>query len=298
MILRERPSALMLFFVVKGSILPRILPQLAGVAALSALVVAAHRYAPNLAPGVNPAPFTLLGVALSVFLSFKNNSSYDRWWEARKLWGQIIQTSRDVSRQTIVLDPGDSQVSPERRAILESLIAFAKTAVRQQRKETAAADAGAPMRMINPSDAILVDLSRMLGSLSREGRLTQSESLALNESLVRLSQALTGCERLANTPIPFTYALLLHRTAYLFCFMLPFGLADSLGWATPLATAFVAYTFFGLDALGEELSEPFSLHPNGLPIAAYATIIEINLRAAMGETDLPAAPAPTNYILM
>ena len=100
-----------------------------------------------------------------------------------------------------------------------------------------------------------------------------------------------------NTPLPFAYTLLLHRTAYLFCFILPFGFADTLGWATPLAAMLVAYTFFGLDALGEELEEPFGLMPNNLPISAYATTIEIHLRSALGETDLPPMPVPIDYVL-
>ena len=119
----------------------------------------------------------------------------------------------------------------------------------------------------------------------------------MNDSLSQLTQALVGCERLSNTPLPFAYTLLLHRTAYLFCFLLPFGLADMLGWATPLAAMLVAYTFFGLDALGEELEEPFGMLPNSLPISAFATMIEIHLRSAMGETDLPPVPVPTDYVL-
>ncbi len=297
MIVRKRPGALELFFVLKGSILPRIWPQLLGVGLLSALVVAAHRFAPDLAPSVDPAPFALIGVALSVFMSFKNNASYDRWWEARKLWGQIIQTARDLARQTIVLDPGPGQVSPERREILHAVVGFAGAAVRQLRRESGGLEPGASPGPINPADAFLTQISRRIGALLRAGRLEPVEALTLNESLVRLNQALVGCERLANTPLPFPYALLLHRTAYLFCFMLPFGLADSLGWASPLATMLAAYTFFGLDAVGEELEEPFGLAPNDLPISAYATLVEINLRAALGETDLPPAPLPKDYVL-
>ncbi|MET3352779.1 UNVERIFIED_ORG: putative membrane chloride channel (bestrophin family) [Xanthobacter viscosus] len=98
--------------------------------------------------------------------------------------------------------------------------------------------------------------------------------------------------------MPFGYALLLHRTAYLFCFLLPFGFADVLGWGTPLAAALVAYTFFGLDALGGELEEPFGTLPNDLPIAALATAIEIILREGMGERDLPVALEPVDFMLL
>jgi putative membrane protein len=114
----------------------------------------------------------------------------------------------------------------------------------------------------------------------------------------QMEAALAGCERIRNTPLPFAYTLLLHRTAYLFCFLLPFGYADVLGWTTPFVVGLIAYTFFGLDALGEELEDPFGMEPNDLPIAALATTIELNLRAALGETDLPAAPLPKDYLLL
>jgi len=89
-----------------------------------------------------------------------------------------------------------------------------------------------------------------------------------------------------------------HRTAYLFCFLMPFGSVDVLGWGTPFAAAVVAYTFFGLDALGDELENPFSMAANALPIAALADAVEHNLREAMGETDLPPLPKAVDYVLM
>ena len=297
MIIRPRPRLLILFFVLRGSVILRTWPQLAAVGALSAAVVAAHSYAPNLVPGVNPAPFTLIGIALSIFLSFRNSACYDRWWEARKLWGQIIQTARDIARQTVVLDEGTEAPSPERREILNAVIAFGHAAVRQLRRQTDSQAAGEPASPANPADRILHDAAALLGRLLRRERLAPVEALGLNESLTRLTQALVGCERLANTPLPFAYTLLLHRTAYLFCFILPFGFADTLGWATPLAVMLVAYTFFGLDALGEELEETFGLMPNNLPLTAYATTIEIHLRSALGETDLPPMPVPVDYVL-
>ncbi len=282
MIVRGRPSALGLFFVVRGSLIREVWPQVVGVALLSALVVQAHRSVPALVPGVNTAPFALLGIAISIFLSFRNSASYDRWWEGRKLWGQIIQTARDIARQSSMIEG-----QPERRALLLAVVAFARRAERQLRAAPGPESA----------DQALAEAARQIGAAERAGALTPMEALVLHQSLVRLSQSLVGCERLANTPLPFAYTLLLHRTAYLFCFVLPFGFADTIGWGTPLMTALVAYTFFGLDALGAELEDPFALLPNGLPLAAYATTVEIALRQALGETDLPAPAKPMGFIL-
>ena len=86
----------------------------------------------------------------------------------------------------------------------------------------------------------------------------------LEGQLTLLSQVQGGCERIANTPVPFAYSLLLHRTAYTFCLTLPFALAGNLGWWTLLPVLLVSYTFFGLDALSDQLEDPFGVEPNDL----------------------------------
>ena len=147
-----------------------------------------------------------------------------------------------------------------------------------------------------------VQITLLMGAelvrLRTTDRLTDITFRMLDQTIGEMVAVLAACERIRSTPIPFGYTLLLHRTAYLFCFLLPFGFASSLGWATPFATALVANAFFGLDSLGDELEEPFGPGENDLPIGALADNIEISLREALGETDLPPAPAPQDYVLM
>lgn len=301
MIVRNRPTLLKLFFILRGSVIQRIFPQVLFVFALSALVVWAHRVDPGLVPSVNSGPFALLGIALSVFLGFRNNACYDRWWEARKDWGQLIFTARDLARQTLIL------AEAERQRLLDITIAFGHALVCHLRPGS---DVGRPLGRLpahlaagykasrNGPDFLLREMGRILAGLRGTGTISDFQWAQLDGTLGRMSAMLAACERIRNTPVPFGYTLLLHRTAYLFCFLLPFGFADALGWATPFVTALVAYTFFGLDALGDELEEPFGVLPNDLPIVALAETIEINLREALGETDLPPLPQPKNYILM
>lgn len=282
MIIRKRPTILGLFFVLKGSVIQKIWVQLLAVFAISLGVVCAHRSMPGIVPSVDPAPFALIGIALSIFLSFRNNACYDRWWEARRFWGLKIQTARDILRQTAMLG-----TSPERRQILMALVTFARRAGSQLR--------GRPGT--ETADDALTDAAALVSDLERQGRLLPTEALVLHNSLTRMSSALLGCERLASTPVPFAYTLLLHRTAYIYCTVLPLGFADTLGWLTPFAVGLVAYAFFGLDALAEELEEPFSDSQNAMPLNAYATIIEIALRRGLGDSDLPPEPRPVNFVL-
>ncbi|KRD64197.1 bestrophin family protein [Ensifer sp. Root278] len=307
MIVRDRPSLLKLFFILRGSVIQRIFPQVLFVFGLSAFVVWAHRADPGIVPSVNSGPFALLGIALSVFLGFRNNACYDRWWEARKDWGQLIFTSRDLARQTLVLVDAKASENAARQRLLNIAIAFARALVGHLRPGNDATRALARLpddlapgykASRNAPDYLLREMGRDLAGLRASGAISDFQWAQLDGTVGRMSAMLAACERIRNTPVPFGYTLLLHRTAYLFCFLLPFGFADALGWATPFVTALVAYTFFGLDALGDELEEPFGVLPNDLPIMALAETIEINLREALGETDLPPLPQPKDYILM
>lgn len=89
----------------------------------------------------------------------------------------------------------------------------------------------------------------------------------------------------------------MHRTAWLFCIVLPFGLVETLGFATPLVAAILAYAFFGLDAVGDELERPFGMTDNALPLNALVRVIEIDLPEMLGETELPQPLRPAHYVL-
>jgi putative membrane protein len=108
---------------------------------------------------------------------------------------------------------------------------------------------------------------------------------------------LGGCERIASTPIPFAYSVIIHRTIYLYSFLLPFGLIDTVRLMTPVMVAFISYTFFALEALAEEIQEPFGLEPNDLPLDAMSVMIEVTLREMIGETDLPEIPVAVDHVL-
>lgn len=149
----------------------------------------------------------------------------------------------------------------------------------------------------NLPDCLLRLMGHELGNCRKNKLLSDILVQSIDERITSLAGILATCERIHNTPLPFAYMLLVHRTAYLYCFMLPFGLAASLGIATPLFCALIAYAFFGLDALSEELEDPFSLADNALPLDAISRTIEINLLEALGETDLPSPLQPDAYFL-
>jgi putative membrane protein len=132
-------------------------------------------------------------------------------------------------------------------------------------------------------------------ALYKAGALDIMAYRILDERLSEIAAAQAGCERIMGTPLPFAYTLLLQRTAYIFCLLLPFGLASTAGWATPLFTALIAYTFFGLDALSEELEDPFGTEANDLALDGLCRVCEISVFEALGEAPPKMIPAEKFY---
>jgi putative membrane protein len=119
----------------------------------------------------------------------------------------------------------------------------------------------------------------------------------MESSLDALSQALGSCERIANTPLPFTYSVILHRSAYLYCALLPFGLVDTIGLMTPPIVTFVSYTFFSLEALSDEIEEPFGLATNDLALDAIVAAIHASLCEMLGDVPPPVPLPNADYVL-
>lgn len=277
-----------MLFVVRGSVLPDILPQLTAATVFAVLVTVLHGRVFDWKVPLNFVPFSLIGVTLAIFLSFRNSTSYARYWEARTLWGSLLNETRSLVRQALTL----SDAPHKARDLALCLAAFVH-ALRHQLRGT---DADADLkRLLAPEQVdrlspvrykpamLLLMAGEWIADRRREGQIAPVLVSAMEAPLNRLGQALGGCERIASTPIPFTYAVLIHRTIYLYCLLLPFGLVDAIGAMTPVIVAFLAYTFFALEALGSEIEEPFGTAPNDLALDAMAGMVEASLREMTGE---------------
>ncbi len=310
MIVRDPPSGWRLFFILRGSVVQQVARQILVTLALALAVTIFREPLSRHGLTFSPVPFTILGLALSIFLGFQNNAAYDRYWEGRKLWGELIISSRILARQVDSILGHDAAEAPElavvRRRMVLRTIAFAHALRHHLRNSDPAADL-APLLEPDALAAVLAANHRpeaLLRSLSQDlvqglsaGWIGEPLAVSMDGTLNALGHVAGGCERIRSTPIPFSYTLLLHRTAYLYCFLLPFGLADSVGLATPLISGLVSYTFFGLDALRNEIEEPFGRQPNDLPLSALCRLIEIDLREALGDKPLPPPLAPRDHQL-
>ena len=313
MIVRGRPSGWRLFLVLRGSVLHRIWKVLLVNFILATLVTLNHGDLFKLKITLTSIPFTLIGLALAIFLGFRNNAAYDRYWEGRKLWGEIVLQTRNFSRQCLTLIAQSEQPKDDagrqdvRVRMIYRTIAFTH-ALRHLLRNTDAINELQPLLELNEwkqlaeTDNIPDYLMHQMGDDLRlcldEQRLGECLAASIDKTMCSLTAAAASCERIKSTPIPFSYTLMLHRTAYMYCFLLPFGLVDTIGFMTPFVVGIVAYTFFGLDALGDEIEEPFGNSPNDLALDAICRSVEINLRDSISENHNLNQLVPVNYCLM
>jgi len=295
MIVRERPGLHALLFAVRGSIVPLIAPGVALLMAFAALLVwIDHHFGPF--PPIDPVGFTVFGIALSLFLGFRNNAAYDRWWEARKLWGGLLADMRSLAREVELFVTDEAL----RRALLCDALAFLhlhRANLRKLREDPVAHDMAGPLADAPHPPCAALD--RMAATLAR-ARATDAidgfGARALGQRLANMTLQQAGCERIAATPLPFVYSLLIYRTTYLYCLLLPFALIGPAGWMTPVFVGIVGYVFLGLAEVSEELSHPFGTTPNALPLDAICRAAEISLAPHLGRP----APEPLearNYYL-
>ncbi len=314
MIVRDRPAGFKLFLIVRGSVLQRIKVTLLVNIVFAIIITLVHGNLFDLKITVTPIPFTLIGLPLAIFLGFRNTTAYARYWEGRKLWGEVVICTRTLSRQCQSLITGPAPIDPKAHAsdarvrMVRRAVAFAHALRAQLRglKDDQATkpwleDAEWQLTQSQPlsqrCDTLMLAMGRDLGECVQQKKIDPCLAVAMDNNFTRMTSAAASCERILNTPMPFSYALLLHRTAYMYCFLLPFGLVDTTGFMTPFVVAIVAYTFYGLDALGDELEEPFGLESNDLPLDTICRGIEISLSQSLGETNVPEPVKPVNYLL-
>ena len=303
MIVRPPQHWFLSLFNWRGSVLPNIVSRLSLNLLVSVSAVILLPYYDSLGLHLTTAPFSLVGIAIAIFLGFRTNTSYARFNEARCLWGMLLIVTRSISRQvrSILNDNADG------RLVAQFLIAFSWSLNHQLRGTDSRNDLerllpepylsdvlSSPLR----TNRILLLLGEWLGQKYRAGQITDILYADIDKNLNEMAHIQGACERISNTPIPYAYGLILRRTVYLFCTILPFAFVDDLRYLTPIISVFISYTFLSLEYVAEEIEEPFGTAPNDLALDAMCTTIEINQMEMNGIQPLPAFMVPDkNYKL-
>lgn len=254
---------------------------------------------------IGSAPLSILGVALSIFLGFRNNWAYDRWWEARKIWGGIINYSRSFAMQILTLvdknNPREEvgiDLRQLQRTFIYRHIAWIN-ALRLQLREQATwheikrflpnEESAVLSEHVNKATQINLRQATQLNEVYQSGLINDFRHMEIVQSLKEFYNLQGKCERIKNTPFIRYYDLLTRIFLWIFIILLPFGLLVNVGIATIPLTMTIAFAFSIIEQTGRYTESPFDNSPNDIPLTSMCTTIERDLRQMLGETELPDA---------
>ena len=245
-------------------------------------------------------PLPLLGTGLAVFLGVRNSTAYARWWEARTLWGTIVNQSRNLAR-TLATLMARSESDAARRCLVLDQIAWAHAVRCTLWRDDPLPDiarmlpadvVGRVANAANVPFAIQREMAEVLAAEVRGDRLDPVSSAAINSVLSALTDAQGGLERIRNTPIPRQYVAFPRIFVAIYCFLLPFGIVPDLNILTPVGSAVIGLLFLTLDISGRHLESPFARSVHEVPMTALTRTIEADLEQSLGAPEMPAPMRP------
>ncbi len=234
----------------------------------SAFVVWMETSVVRVAVPLGPSFLSILGIILGLLLVFRTNTSYDRWWEGRRLWGQLVNVSRGLAHQL------DAQLAPDaaQRARYACILGAFPTALAAHLRRPR----GAPGPHV--PNAIVQELSHAVHTDIQHGTLQRESIITLTPLLLAFDDVTGACERVRNTPIPFSYSSYVKQFVLLYALILPFGLVREFGYGTVIASMFTFFATMGLELLATEIEEPFGTDRNDLPLDDLAERIAKDTR--------------------
>lgn len=227
---------------------------------------------------------TLLGFVISFLLVFRTNTAYERWWEGRKLWGSLVNNSRNLALKLASLLPDDSRHRAYFRKIIPLYAKALKSHLRSEETRIELFN-DLPPAVLERIDLtkhvpnqVAAALFRHLQELKTEGLLNDHQLLYLNAEVQSLTDICGACERIKNTPIPYSYSIFIKKFILIYVVTLPLGLVFSLGYLVIPIVAFVFYVLASLELIAEEIEEPFGSDENDLPLTRMCQVIEHNIQ--------------------
>ena len=249
----------------------------------------------------------LLGTAISLVLAFRIGQSYDRWWEARKIWGAIVNDSRSLTRQLLTfLDSGDPELAQLQKkmtyrqiawcyALGESLRGFDPHDGKEEYLQEE--DIAFLKSQNNVPNGILLLHSRDIEKLHKQGQLNDYQQVQLDSTVARLCDWMGMAERIRGTVFPKQYSLLVEFLLYLFVALLPFGIVEYFHALEGAITVIISVPFFMLEKTALHLQDPFHNKPTDIAVTDIAQTIEMNLRQMLDESFSKQGQDTTYYLM-
>jgi len=289
----------------------RILPDVVRVLVISVCFQVLKLFFVDYLPAIPLQLPTILGSCISLLLAFQLSQSYDRWWEARKLWGAIVNDSRSLVLQVRTFVADELLYAPAPAAVLPAVAYRQMAWCYSLGQSLRGLDALAGLEAFLPASelaylrphtnkplALLALHTHQFKALYQQQALSPLQQVQLDATLVRLAESMGGTERIKSTVFPASYRLLVYFLIYLFLATLSLGLVETIGlWEVPVLMT-IATSFFLLERTARYLQDPFNNKPTDTPVTAIARTVEINLRQLLEEAQVPQPATPEAYYLM
>lgn len=229
---------------------------------------------------------SLLGFVLSLLLVFRTNTAYDRWWEGRKLWGKLVNDSRNFAIKINTILADNRQDAEQIARYLKYFPHFLAKHLSKESTRLALdedySEIEQSLKNHGPSEIVIL-LSHKLNQLKKEGKVSEVEMLYLDTQLSGFLDVCGGCERIKNTPIPYSYSSFIKKFIILYVFALPIAYVITIGLFMIPLTVFVYYVLMSLELIAEEIEDPFNNDENDIPMEMLAQNIEKNVHQIMSK---------------
>lgn len=245
----------------------------------------------------------LVGTLLSLLLAFRTSQSYERWWEARVVWGAIVNDSRTLIRQLIQFIPDGSEKSSiiKSFATRQSVWCFAlANSLRKSEQNSFVRNYCTEhnLESTNLPNLLLTRHAEELSAIAQQYQLNSNKQVQLDSTLQRLTDAMGKCERIKNTVFPRSYGMLIHFVIYVLMTILPFGLEHNNQLVEIALVTFVPVLFIAIEKTAILMQDPFENRPTDTPMTALSETIERNLAEMSGQPSIVQPSAPGSYFLM
>lgn len=225
--------------------------------------------------------FTLIGFVLSMLLVFRTNTAYDRWWEGRRMWGQLVNQTRGLAVKIKSQQHSEEvnhyfsrMIANYAYAMKESL----RNGVKMDELDLTHEEIAELEKVSHKNNTILRMMYQKLHDLKTEKKITQEEFLSLDSSIGTFTDIIGACERIKNTPIPFSYSMFLKKFIFIYVTTVPFAFVESFGYYSSLVAIFIFYVLVSMEILAEEIEDPFGKDANDLPTDEICLKIKMNVR--------------------
>jgi ion channel-forming bestrophin family protein len=266
-----------IFHFHKADTVRKLFPMIIGICIYSAIIgylemeywkLSDKSYVRNI-----PVMHGLLGFAISMLLVFRTNTAYDRWWEGRKLWGSLVNNSRNLAMKLNVILPAEEKAQRSFfRKIIPAYAYALHNHLRREQTRIELFEEEEHKHVFSKIDTekhipnqIAMLMYQHIQQLYRENKLTGEQLIFLNTELQSFTDICGACERIKNTPIPYSYSVFIKKFIFVYVMTLPFGYVFQLGFYVIPVVAFIFYVLASLELIAEEIEDPFSGDENDVP---------------------------------